>query len=165
MSERTPPPNEPLDHDEDEVIPVEVSGHIIPVARSRVRWIDTHGDYVQLHTLRGSYLVRETLEDLTQRWSPHGFMRIHRQYLVFFPLVTDVWREACRYKVRLGYGPNAVELPVSRRNENEVKQRWIQEHRHTIMNRGGRGNGHSVCVPGPRQSQVRPSRVSGWLKL
>jgi two-component system, LytTR family, response regulator len=129
MSDRTPPQSDLSDNDEDEVIPVEVSGHLIPVARSQVRWIDTNEDYARLHTLRGSYLVRKTLEYLTQRWSPHGFVRIHRKHIVFFPLVTDVWKEASGYRVHLGHGPNAVELPVSRRNEREVKQRWIQDHR------------------------------------
>jgi len=113
-----------------------VQATLSPVARSQVQWAQTDGDYVRLYIPGQSYLVREPLKRLAERWAEYGFMRIHRFYLVSFPLVTDVWRGPSGYNVRLGSGPNAVDLPVSRQHEQEVKQRWIHEHHH-------RGNGTS----------------------
>jgi len=57
-------------------------------------------------------------------------MRIHRSCLVFFPLVTDVWKGPSGYNVRLGYDPNAVNLSVGRRCEQGAKQRWTHERHH-----------------------------------
>jgi hypothetical protein len=37
---------------------------------------------------------------------------------------------AFRYNVRLGSGSDSVDIPVSRRREQEVKQQWIQESSH-----------------------------------
>lgn len=98
-----------------------IAGHLVPVARSQVQWAQTDGDYVRLHIPGQSYLVRAPLRCLAKRWAEHGFMRIHRFYLVFFPLVTDVWRGPSGYNVRLGSGPDAVNLPVSRQHEQELK--------------------------------------------
>jgi DNA-binding LytR/AlgR family response regulator len=111
---------------DDEVIPIRRAGRLIPVAGSQVRWVKADGDYVQLHTPTGSFLVREPLKNLAERWSEHGFMRIHRCYLVFFPLITDVWQGPSGCNIRLGSGPSAVDLPVSRQHKHEVEQRWIQ---------------------------------------
>lgn len=115
---------------DDEIIPIRRAGYLIPVARSQVRWVKANGDYVQLHTPKGSFLVREPLKNLAERWSAHSFMQIHRCYLVFFPLVTDVWQGPSGCNVRLGSGPSAVDLPVSRQHKQEVEQRWIQHHLH-----------------------------------
>lgn len=123
----------------DEVIPVVCAGHLVPVARSQVQWAQTDGDYVRLHVPGQSYLVREPLKCLAKRWAEHGFMRIHRFYLVYFPLVADVWRGPSGYNVRLGSGSNTVDLPVSRRHEQEVKQRWIHEHHYH-----GNGTSHAA---------------------
>lgn len=57
-------------------------------------------------------------------------MCVHRAYLVFFPLVTDLWRGPSGYNVRLGCGRDAVDIPASRRREKELKQRWIHQRQH-----------------------------------
>jgi two-component system, LytTR family, response regulator LytT len=119
--------NEFMDVSGDEVILVERAGHLVPVARSRVQWAHAKGDYVRLHVPGESYLVRRPLEYLAERWAEHGFVCIHRAYLVFFPLVTDVWRGPSGYNVRLGSGRDAVDIPVSRRHEKQVKQLWIHQ--------------------------------------
>jgi two-component system, LytTR family, response regulator LytT len=119
--------NKFVDVSDDEVIPVERAGHLIPVARSQLQWAQAEGDYNRLHVPGDSYLARIPLKYLAKRWAEHGFMLIHRSYLVFFPLVTDVWRGPSGYNVRLGSGSDAVNIPVSRRHEHEVKQRWIRE--------------------------------------
>jgi two-component system response regulator LytT len=122
--------NEFVDVSGDEVILIERAGHFFPVARSQVQWAHAKGDYVRLHIPGESYLVRKSLEYLANRWTEHGFVRIHRAYLVHFPLVTDLSRGPSGYKVSLGSGPDAIDIPVSRKHEQEVKQRWIQKGHH-----------------------------------
>ena len=125
MGERRLPPD-------DDVIPIVSVNRVVMVARSQVRWVKAKGDYIQLHTAKRSYLLRESLTSLEARWREHGFARIHRSYMVFVPLVTKLWKKYPSWAVRLGSGPGAVDLPVSRRELHKFKQRWINEYRRRI---------------------------------
>lgn len=129
MSKINKPNNTDRDSTEEEIIPITVGAHVVTVARSQVHRVEAAGDYVWLHTPGRSYLLRETLNHLTERWDKHGFMRIHRRHMVFLPLVTELHRGPSGHNVRLGSGPDAVDIPVSRRNLKEFKQRWMQRRR------------------------------------
>jgi two-component system LytT family response regulator len=47
-----------------------------------VNWIQADGNYVKLHTVSGSHLVRETLSGLESQLDPQAFVRIHRSTIV-----------------------------------------------------------------------------------
>ena len=66
-----------------ETIPVEIGSLTRILARDDVSWVESAGDYVRLH-LRGGgkHLVRMPISLLEEKWSDHGFARIHRSYLV-----------------------------------------------------------------------------------
>ena len=123
MGERLPPP------DDDDVIPIVSVNRVVMVARSQVRWVKANGDYIQLHTTKRSYLLRQSLTSLEARWREHGFARIHRSYMVFIPLVTKLWKNCSSWVVHLGSGPGAVDLPISRRELHKFKLRWMNEYR------------------------------------
>lgn len=127
MSEINEPINTNQEPTEEEIIPVEIGDTMVTVARSQVQWAQADGDYVRLHTPKGIYLVREPLRCLAKRWTEHGFVRVHRSYMVFLPLVTELRRVPSGHNVRLGSGPDLVDVPVSRRELKEFKQRWIQK--------------------------------------
>ncbi|HKR49308.1 MAG TPA: LytTR family DNA-binding domain-containing protein [Pseudonocardiaceae bacterium] len=112
---------------DDEVIPVELAGTTKLVPRSSVRWVEAQGDYARLHTGEGSgHLVRIPLSQLEDRWADAGFVRIHRSFLVSLPLVTELRMSASGYVVRVGYGEDSNELPVSRRHTRELKDRLVR---------------------------------------
>jgi two-component system LytT family response regulator len=52
------------------------------VAADDVRWIESAGNYVKLHTTNGVHLVRGTLQELERRLDPTRFARIHRTTIV-----------------------------------------------------------------------------------
>ncbi|MQA07915.1 MAG: response regulator [Pseudonocardiaceae bacterium] len=107
---------------EDEVIPVELAGTTKLVPRSQVQWVEAQGDYARLFTTDGSsHLVRIPLAQLEERWSPAGFVRIHRSYLVSLQLISELRMGASGYTVIVG--PEGKELPVSRRHTRELKDR------------------------------------------
>jgi DNA-binding LytR/AlgR family response regulator len=106
----------------DETIPVELAGVTRFVRRSRVRFVEAHGDYVRLHTARESHLLRITLAELEVRWAEAGFVRIHRSTLVALAHVDEIRVVDGRYLVRVG----EVELPVSRRHTRELRERLVQ---------------------------------------
>lgn len=82
------------------------------IGRDDVAIVEAAGDLVRLWTTDGtSHLVRESISSLTAAWSPRGFLRIHRSYLVSADRITTV---------RSNAGARSVvildrELPVSRR--------------------------------------------------
>ncbi|MDQ4116005.1 MAG: LytTR family DNA-binding domain-containing protein [Actinomycetota bacterium] len=116
---RRAPAEQPAD---DEVIPVELAGTTKIIPRSSIRFVEAQGDYARLHTTEGSHLVRIPLSVLEDRWGDAGFVRIHRAYLVALHLITELRMSGSGYVVRLGQGPNGVELPVSRRHTAGLKR-------------------------------------------
>jgi DNA-binding LytR/AlgR family response regulator len=115
--------------EEDDVIPAELGGitHLVP--RDTIGWVEAEGDYARLHSESGAHLVRIPLSTLESRWRERGFQRIHRSYLVALRLVVGVRTTDGAVLVRLranGASP-AVELPVSRRQARELRDRVIRE--------------------------------------
>ncbi len=122
------PVDEPAKEPESDVVPAEVGGvtHLVP--RDSIGWVEAEGDYARLHSASGSHLVRIPLSTLETRWRDHGFQRVHRSYLVALRLVTGLRSTDGAMLVRLranGASP-AVELPVSRRQARELRDRVVR---------------------------------------
>jgi DNA-binding LytR/AlgR family response regulator len=114
---------------DDDVIPAELGGvtHLVP--RDSIGWVEAEGDYARLHSASGSHLVRIPLSTLETRWRDRGFQRVHRSYLVALRLVTGLRTSGGGVVVRLranGASP-AVELPVSRRQARELRDRVVRD--------------------------------------
>jgi DNA-binding LytR/AlgR family response regulator len=122
--------DKPADGDDDsDVIPAELGGvtHLVP--RDSIGWVEAEGDYARLHSASGSHLVRIPLSTLETRWRDRGFQRVHRSYLVALRLVTGLRTSDGAVLVRLranGASP-AVELPVSRRQTRELRDRVVRD--------------------------------------
>lgn len=113
------------DQDDDEAIPVETAGVTRFVRRSEVRYAEALGDYARLHTESGGHLVRTPLSVLAETWAEHGFLRIHRSYLVALAHIEEMRVESGRCTVRLG----GVLLPVSRRNTRALRDLLVRTAR------------------------------------
>jgi DNA-binding LytR/AlgR family response regulator len=123
------PPTATIDDDDPDVIPAELGGitHLVP--RDTIGWVEAEGDYARLHSESGAHLVRIPLSTLESRWRERGFQRIHRSYLVALRLVVGVRTTDGAVLVRLranGASP-AIELPVSRRQARELRDRVIRD--------------------------------------
>ncbi len=60
-----------------------VRGKITLIRTGSVRWMESEGNYINVHTTEGSsYLVRETISGVEAKLNPHDFMRIHRTVIV-----------------------------------------------------------------------------------
>ena len=124
-----PEPAEDADAADSDVIPAELGGitHLVP--RDSIGWVEAEGDYARLHSATGSHLVRIPVSVLETRWRDRGFQRIHRSYLVSLRLVTGLRTADGAMLVRLranGDSP-AVELPVSRRQSRELRDRLVRD--------------------------------------
>jgi DNA-binding LytR/AlgR family response regulator len=106
-------------------IPVELGGVTRFIARSEVQYVEAHGDYARLHTLRGSHLIRSPLSTLEEQWRDAGFVRIHRSLLVALPHVVEVRMDSGRCTVVVG----EEELAVSRRHTRELRDLLVRRAR------------------------------------
>ena len=123
----------------DDVIPVELGGVTRLIRCDTIGWIEADGDYARLHTSSGSHLVRIPLNTLEERWRSRGFQRVHRSYLVALRMVTGLRTSSAATMVRLranGASP-AVELPVSRRQARELRDRLIRDPMRSVRPGGG----------------------------
>ena len=89
------------------------------VDRDDVTIVEAAGDYVRVVTGDTSHLLRESISSLTSAWSPAGFVRIHRSYLIRSSSITEVRNLDGRRTVLI----DDRELPVSRRYS-----RLLQDH-------------------------------------
>jgi DNA-binding LytR/AlgR family response regulator len=118
----------PRGEDSSDLIPVETSGRTRFISCEQVRWVEAEGDYVRLHTADGgTHLVRIPISHLEERWLAHGFIRIHRGYLVSFKHITEFSVTGSVHQVMVG----GQSLPVSRRHLRDVRDRILRVGRRT----------------------------------
>jgi DNA-binding LytR/AlgR family response regulator len=109
-----------------ETIPVEIGTLTRILARDDVSWVESAGDYVRLHLREGGkHLVRMPISLLEEKWSDHGFARIHRSYLVALRDIRELRTSEGHMVVRIGH----YDLPVSRRHSKELRDRLVRHVR------------------------------------
>jgi len=81
------------------------------VERDGVRFARCEGDYVRVYAGPQSHLVRESISALSVAWAGHGFVRVHRSFIVRVGAVSEV-RSANGHRSVVVDGH---EIPVSRR--------------------------------------------------
>jgi DNA-binding LytR/AlgR family response regulator len=108
---------------DDDVLPVDAprGGGKRLLPRSSIVFLQAHGDYVRVSADGGRYLLRARLSDLDERWSRHGFLRVHRGFVVNL-------RRAVEVRPRLNGTAVLVmsdgsEVPIARRQVGELRRR------------------------------------------
>jgi DNA-binding LytR/AlgR family response regulator len=91
------------------------------LARRQILYVQSYGDFVRIVTADGRYLLRSTLADIERRWEPHGFVRVHRQYVANL-------RNAVELAPMLGGTAELTfsdgqKIPVARRHAAELGRR------------------------------------------
>lgn len=112
--------------DDSAAIPLEAAGRTRWVTPGQVRWVEAEGDYVRLHTADGdSHLLRMPISHLEERWAAHGFIRIHRSYLVSVGNIAELSVAGNNHSVKV----SGQWLPVSRRHARDVRDRLLRAGR------------------------------------
>jgi DNA-binding LytR/AlgR family response regulator len=116
---------EPKDSDV-AAIPLETAGRVRWVTPGQVRWVEAEGDYVRLYMTDGdAHLVRMPISHLEERWAAHGFIRIHRSYLVPIAHIAEFAVAGNNHSVKV----SGQWLPVSRRHARDVRDRLLRAGR------------------------------------
>ena len=64
------------------ILNIRVDRRTVRVALPAIRYIESLSDYVVVHTDSDAHTTKERIRDLTEQLAPHGFLRIHRSFLV-----------------------------------------------------------------------------------
>jgi two-component system LytT family response regulator len=68
----------------------------------KIDWVEAAEYYCCLHSGGHSYMLRETMSDLTERMDPRRFVRIHRSAVVNLDHIAEIYREgAAQGSIRL----------------------------------------------------------------
>jgi DNA-binding LytR/AlgR family response regulator len=97
------------------------SGSTRLVPRSSILYAQSHGDFVRVVVEDGRYLMRSTLTDLEHRWEPHGFVRVHRQYVANLNKAVEL-RPQFGGTAELAFADGRT-IPVARRHVAELGRR------------------------------------------
>jgi DNA-binding LytR/AlgR family response regulator len=107
---------------EDEQVPVPLPrGGTRLIPRSSILYVQAYGDYVRIVSDEGRFLLREALADVEERWTPHGFARVHRSYLANLRRATEVRPQENGTAVLVL--EDAGEVPIARRQVGELRRR------------------------------------------
>jgi DNA-binding LytR/AlgR family response regulator len=90
------------------------------LARSSILYVMAYGDYVRVYADSGRYLMRSSLTEVERRFTPHGFLRVHRQYLVNLTRAVEI--QAQLNGTAVMRFENGGEIPVARRHVPELRR-------------------------------------------
>lgn len=99
---------------------VRTGGRVAFVRVQEIDWIEAQGNYLRLYRGTGSYLIRQTMNDMEAFLDPRRFIRIHRSTIVSVDRIREM-RPLSRgdYEVTLLDG---VRLTLSRKYRDKVPQ-------------------------------------------
>jgi DNA-binding LytR/AlgR family response regulator len=105
------------------VLPVDAlaGGGTRLLARETILYLQANGDYVRVISDEGHFLLRARLGEVEDRWGEHGFVRVHRAYVVNL-------RRAVEVRPQLNGTAIVVmrdgsEVPIARRQVPELRRR------------------------------------------
>lgn len=67
-----------------------VDSRLVKVFYDEIRWVESYGDYIQLHTESKRHIIHMTLKKVAERLPEEKFLRVHRQYIVNLDKVVDI---------------------------------------------------------------------------
>jgi two-component system, LytTR family, response regulator len=91
------------------------------ISRGSILYVQSNGDFVRVVSDDGRYLLRTTLADLERRWEPHGFVRVHRQYIANLNKAIE-FRPLFGTTAELTFA-DGQKIPVARRHVAELGRR------------------------------------------
>lgn len=102
-----------------DVLAIKDGMQVTRVEINQIQWIDAAGDYMCVHTLNETHIMRRTMKELEDELDPRLFVRIHRSAIVNIKFVQKlVSHVSGEYHLIL---TNGSELKVSRSHRDQVK--------------------------------------------
>lgn len=103
-----------------DVLAIKDGSEVTRVNISDIQWIDAAGDYMCVHTIGQTHIMRKTMKELDQELDPRKFVRVHRSAIVNIQYVQKLISHISgEYHLILA---NGSELKVSRSHRDKVKE-------------------------------------------
>jgi two-component system LytT family response regulator len=96
---------------------------LVLVQFAEVFWIQSNRDFVCLHSQKGDYEYRTTMNDLYTRLDPDCFLRVHRNAIVNLNHVVEF--ELPRYGNAFVYLHDGQALPISKTGRMALRRRLL----------------------------------------
>ncbi|MGA7462217.1 MAG: LytTR family DNA-binding domain-containing protein [Candidatus Korobacteraceae bacterium] len=107
-------------------IGVKSNGRILFIDPHDVTAVHAEGNYVLLQQEKGSYLLRESISTIAEKFKPYGFLRIHRSVLVNASFVEEIRPRATgEYGLRLKGGREYTVTRNYKKNLSSLAEFWI----------------------------------------
>lgn len=85
-----------------------------------ISWLESNGNYVNMHASGRIYPLRSTLAQLTERLTAKGFVRVHRSFAVNQHCISSIsTNNSGDGEIQLSDGKS---IPLSRRYKDQLKQ-------------------------------------------
>jgi DNA-binding LytR/AlgR family response regulator len=105
-----------------DVLPVNARGRATRMLdRNSILYLQAHGDYVRVWSDHGRFLLRARLSELAQRWARHGFVRVHRGFVVNLHRAIELRPQLNGTLVMVM--ADCSEIPVARREVGALRRR------------------------------------------
>lgn len=102
-----------------DVLAIKDGSSVTRVEMGLIKWIDAAGDYMCVHAVGDTHIMRSTMKELEETLDPRMFVRVHRSAIVNIRYVSKmVSHISGEYHLILECG---MELKVSRSNRDRVK--------------------------------------------
>jgi two-component system LytT family response regulator len=107
-----------------ERIPIKNNGKILFISLSEIDWISSADNYVELHVGTHSYLLRETMNSISQRLPPEQFVRVSRTAIVAVNRVQELQPLFHgEYSINL---KNGVKVTLSRSHRDQLPRLGVR---------------------------------------
>jgi two-component system LytT family response regulator len=106
-------------------IAIKAKGRILFIEPAQVVMAEANGNYVLLHQMCGSYLLRESISALTEKLEPYGFIRIHRSALINSAFVESLEPAGDEYILTLKTGKEYTVSRTYKKNLKSLAKFWI----------------------------------------
>jgi two-component system LytT family response regulator len=96
-------------------------GRLYFVKVSDIEWFEAEDNYVRIHTVGASHLIRQTLSRLQEKLDPSRFARIHRSTIVNLDTIREIQLGVGRERIVILH--RGVHLRLSERYGRELERR------------------------------------------
>ncbi len=90
----------------------------VDIPLGQISYLEVMDHSVSIHSVEGSYDLNATLSGLEEQLSPHGFLRIHKSYLVNMACIRKFRSRECLLL-------DGTSLSVSEKNYSQQKQKYL----------------------------------------
>jgi two-component system LytT family response regulator len=107
-------------------VALKLKGQILFLDLGDVLAVHAEGNYVRLQRDASSYLLRESISVVAEKLAPHGFVRVHRSFLVNASCVEAIEpRPNGEYALRIRGGNEYTVTRTYKENLGSLATLWI----------------------------------------